>query len=115
MLALHIIAMVTTSIGAFVKAILLLLDRKQAFHKVQTSTSTVTKILLIIGVLAGIYMVIFHFGGRVPPWLIIKLAIFVTGGLIVSWAEKRENKVMLLIGASMLLLAWFQANEKITY
>ena len=104
--------MVSTTIGALVKTILLFVN-EQRFNKVQSVTKLPIMILLIVGAFAGIYMVVTKFGGIVPPWLVIKLTLFVAGGLMVSFAEKRKNKVMLTIGTSLLILVWIQANIKI--
>lgn len=114
MLALHIIAMVSTTIGAVIKAILLLLNRKETFRKVQSATTKPIQVLLITGILAGIYMVVFRFGSIVPPWLIVKLVLFATGGILVVIGEKKENRTVLIIGALILLLVWTQANIKIS-
>lgn len=112
MLTLHIIAMVSTTIGALVKTILLFVN-ENSFNKVQSVTKRPIISLLVIGILAGIYMIVTKFGGIVPPWLIIKLSLFAIGGLMVSFAEKRKNKLMLTIGTSLLILVWVQANIKI--
>lgn len=112
MLIIHIIAMVSTTLGALVKTILLFVN-EQKFRKVQAVTKKPILSLVVIGVLAGVYMVVTKFGGIVPPWLIIKLCLFVVGGLMVSFSEKRENKIMLLIGTSLLILVWVQANIKL--
>jgi|GEM_PF-5664419 len=112
MLTLHIIAMVSTTLGAVVKTFLLFFN-KESFQKFQSVTKWPTTILLITGVLAGIYLVVTKFGGIVPPWLIIKLALFVVGGLMVSFSEKRNNKLMLVTGTLMLVLVIVQANVKL--
>jgi hypothetical protein len=112
MLTFHIIAMVSTTIGAVIKTILLFFSKKN-FLKFQAVTKWPTIILLITGALAGIYMVVTKFGGIVPPWLVIKLALFVIGGLMVSISEKRNNKTMLVIGTLMLVLVIVQANVKL--
>lgn len=114
MLTFHIIAMVSTTIGALVKTILLFIN-KNAFNRFQSVTKWPTISLLVTGALAGIYMIIIKFGGTVPPWLVIKLALFVVGGLMVSISEKRNNKVMLVTGTSLLLLVIVQANVKLNY
>lgn len=112
MLVIHIIAMVSTTLAAIVKAFLLASNRLDTFRKVHRTTSNPVKALLIIGIATGIYIVVTRFGGIVPPWLIIKLGLFITGGLIVVQAEKRENKAWLVIGALLLLAAYAQANLK---
>lgn len=114
MLVIHVLSMVITTIAAVVKSLLLLIDRKVAFHKVQRTTGIPVKILLIVGVIAGVYVIVTKFGGIVPPWLIIKIAMFITGGIVVMISEKRENKYGLLIGTLILLLVIVQANVKLS-
>ena len=114
MLTFHIIAMVSTTIGALVKTILLFIN-KSALARFQSVTKWPTISLLVTGALAGIYMVVTKFGGIVPPWLIIKLALFIVGGLMVSIAEKKNNRAMLVTGTLLLLLVIVQANVKLNY
>jgi len=114
MLTFHIIAMVSTTIGALVKTFLLFFD-KEKFSRFQSVTKIPTVSLLITGALAGIYMIVTTFGGIVPPWLVIKLSIFVVGGLMVSVSEKKNNKTMLIIGTLLLVLVIVQANVKLNY
>ncbi len=104
--------MLATTLGALVKTILLWFNRKETFRKVHAVTSIPIKILLITGILAGIYIVVFKFGGIVPPWLIIKLSLFAIGGGLVIMAEKKENKYMLAVGAGMLIMVIVQAVVK---
>jgi hypothetical protein len=113
MIALHIIAMVSTVIGALVKSILMLSNKKEAFRKVHAKTSMAIRILMIVGVLAGVFIIVTKFGGIIPPWLMIKLGIFIIGGLTVMMAEKKENKLWMAIGTAMLLLVIVQANVKL--
>ncbi|MEJ0033292.1 MAG: hypothetical protein WDO15_24480 [Bacteroidota bacterium] len=113
MIAIHIIAMVSTTIAAFIKSILLFIN-KNTFQKVHSATTKYIRILMIVGVGAGIYIIVTKFGGIVPIWLIIKLALFVVGGITVGQAEKRENKIMMLIGSLILLLVIVQANVKLS-
>ena len=115
MLVIHIIAMVSTTIAAVVKAILLLLNRTETFRVVHAKTSILVRILIIVGVLAALYIIVTKFGGVVPPWLVIKICLFITGGLTVMIAEKKENKWFALIGALVLVLVIVQANIKINY
>src|SRR5690349_13536662 len=104
MITIHIVSLVTTTLGALFKAILLWLDRKETFRKVHRVTTTPIKVLMITGISAGIYLVINKFGGIVPPWLIIKIALLIIGGMMVMMAEKKENKYLLSAGVAMLLL-----------
>ena len=112
MFTVHIIAMVSIALAAVVKTLLLLFNRKNTFRKVRSATGLYVKIFLIIGTLIGIYMVATKFGGIFPPWLTIKLVLFVAGGLIVMIAEKKENKVALSTGTLLLILVIVQANAK---
>lgn len=114
MTIIHVIAMVSTTIGALIKSILLFIN-PEAFRKVNKATSIYIRVLMFIGVGAGIYIIVTKFGGTVPPWLIIKLAIFVIGGTLVGRAEKKENKALLLVGSLLLLLVIVQANLKLSY
>jgi hypothetical protein len=112
MITLHITSLVLNTIGDLIKAILLLLNRKETFKKFHALTTTPIKILLITGILAGIYMVVNKFGGIIPPWLIIKLTLFAVGGGLTVLAEKKENKYLLTAGVMMLILVIVQANVK---
>jgi hypothetical protein len=115
MITLHIIAMVSTVIGALVKSILMLSNKMEAFRTVQAKTSIPIRILMIVGVLAGVYIIVSKFGGIVPSWLMIKLGIFIIGGLMVMMAEKKENKLWMTIGTALLLLVIVQANVKFNW
>ena len=115
MLVIHIIAMVSTTIAAVVKAILLLLNRTETFRVVHAKTSLAIRLLILTGVSAAVYIIVTKFGGVVPPWLVIKICMFITGGLTVMIAEKKENKWLILIGALLLVMVIVQANIKINY
>jgi hypothetical protein len=114
MLTFHIIAMVSTTIGAVVKTILLFFSKKN-FIRFQSVTKWPIISLLITGALAGIYLIVSKFGGIVPPWLMIKLTLFITGGLMASFGEKKENKIIVAVGTLMLVLVIVQANVKLNY
>ncbi len=113
MIALHIIAMVSTVVGALLKTILILLNKREAFRKVHARTSLAIRVLMVVGVAAGVYIIVSKFGGVVPPWLVIKLGIFVIGGLILMRGEKKENKLWMTVGTAMLVLVIVQANLKL--
>jgi hypothetical protein len=115
MLTIHIIAMVSTTVAAIVKTFLLLGNKTNTFRKIRSATGPYVKILLIIGASIGIYIVITKFGGIIPPWLVVKLALFVAGGLTVIVAEKKENKLALLMGTLLLILVIVQANVKFNF
>lgn len=108
----HVISMLLTTIGAIVKTVLLLFNRTESFRKVQKATSLPIRILLVVGVAAGIYVVITQFGGIVPPWLIIKIALFIVAGMLIMYAEKKENKLLMLVSVVLFLLIIGEAIVK---
>jgi uncharacterized membrane protein SirB2 len=111
----HIIALEISAGLAIIKAILLWIEKKEAFRKLHQVTSIPIKILFAIGLITGIVMIHKFYDNHIPEWLLIKFGIIICAIGAVLKGERSENKYWMALAALGFLLVILQANVKAAF
>ena len=101
----HVLVVVLFLIFFAIKAVLLLLNRRDTLNKVRNKTKVVDTVLGTLILITGVYL-LFLYNGGIPTYLIVKVVFVLLTIPLGIVGIKRENKVLTVLSLLIFLYAY---------